>query len=153
MIYSFVPFHEVMAEYMLNSAHYFEGISDKTEDYALDVDWDYYAQLSQLGQCFIAMLSDENGIMQAHAVYAIGNNPRHKQILTASADAVFAEEEYRGIEVSNLLKKAEDSLRVLGVHEVNYTWSDPRQGKLLEVHGYKPTHTVFSKNIGEDYGQ
>lgn len=154
MIYSFVPFHEIAAEYIPQTPRWYEEILEKVDDYALNVDWEYYIRLSLAGYCFAALIRDEDdNSIQGHAVYVVSDNPRHKHIISASSDAVFIEEEHRASKAVPLLKFAHNSLQVMGVKEINYVWSDKRLGELLEKLEFSPTHTVWCKKLGDNNGQ
>lgn len=153
MNYSFLPFHEVAAEYISQAERYFNGITDKTEDYELNVDWDYYLQISLMGKCFIALLRDDEGVIQGHAGFVVSHHPRHKHILMAHGEAVFVEPEHRISDAEFLIKAAENSLHSLGVDQIHYEWSDFRQGMFLKKIGYQPTHTTWIKKLGEYDGK
>lgn len=147
MNYSFLPFHEIAAEYIPNTPRWYQEIIDP-DVYALDVDWDYYLQASVAGYCFAVTMRDDDNLLQGHAVYMVMNNPRHKTILQAVSDAVFVEEPFRG-SAPALLKFAHSTLEKMGVKTIQYTWSDKRLGELLSKLGCEPTHTVWAKKLGE----
>ena len=152
MKYGFYKFYEIAEEIKKNHERYFSEINDKTEDYVLDVDWDCYNALSQAGHLYAAVMANEDGL-QGHMIFSVTEHPRHRGIWVANGESVHVERAFRGGEAKALESIAINSLRLLGVREVSFTWSDKRQGEWLNKLGYEPSHTVWTKKLGEYNGK
>lgn len=113
-----------------------------------DIDWHTYIQASRAGLCRVVTVRDDNKLV-GYAVYSLGRNLRYKNIIEASSDGIFLEKEYRGKLSAELIKRADQYLKTLGIHETNYILSDDRVGRLLGRSGYQSKYKVWSRKYGQ----
>lgn len=141
--YAFVPAHTIMGEGV-------EMLPRHAEDAAYgekaNLDWDYYLEASIAGQCYASTVRD-NGKLVGYSVYFLSTQTNHKHIIEASNSVLFIEKKYRGRAFFKLLDVAEEALKKMGAHEINYLLKNPQLGKLLARRGYKPDHTLWSIKI------
>ncbi len=141
--FDFVPLHTVVREIAPHVGTHYAQMTDG-DDYGFpDIDWDSYLLASQAGLCRVVTVRD-GGKLVGYSVYSFGRNLRYKEIIEASSDGIFLEKEYRGKLSSELLKRADQYLKALGIHETSYVLSDERVGKLLARNGYTAKYKVWT---------
>lgn len=146
--FGFVPLHEIAHEIAPNVARHYTEMTDGDDYGAPDIDWDAYIATSKAGLCRAVTVRDQ-GKLVGYSVYSIGRNPRYKTRIEASSDGIFLEKEYRGKYGDQLIKKADEYLKNLGIHETNYIESDDRVGNLLARNGYQSPYRIWSKKYGQ----
>lgn len=115
------------------------------DDYGqINVDWDYYRELTLSGLIHATALKDVDNLV-GYVIFSISRNPRHKELMDAISQGIFVEPEYRSEWSSLLLKSAitrikEQYLKV----EVSFLVNDPVVGKWLGMQGAKQTYQVWS---------
>lgn len=148
MEFDFVPLHQVVTEIKPNVARHYTEMSEGDDYGPPNIDWDSYLAASHAGLCRVVTVRD-NGNLVGYSVYSIGTNLRYKHLIEAASAGIFIEKEYRGRLGDRLVKKADEYLRNLGIHETNYIESDDRVGALLGRNGYQSPYRVWSKKYGQ----
>lgn len=146
--FDFVPFHLVAGEIAPNVSRHYQEMTDGDDYGPPNIDWDTYIHASIQGQCLTVTVRDKKKLI-GYSVYIVGPNPRYKHIIEASSNGIFLEKEYRGKHGIHFMKKADEFLKKMGVHETNYTLSDERVGKILERQGYETKYKIWSVKYGQ----
>jgi hypothetical protein len=142
--YALEPLHEMAAEGLDKLNDHYKG--HESSYGKLNMDWDYYLSASHAGKCKAVTVRDGSRLV-GYALFFIGNNPDHKHILQATNSGIYLDEEYRGKISLQLIKKADEFLKNLGVKEINYLLKDDRIGRLLGRNGYKSDHKLWSIKV------
>lgn len=146
--FDLVPLHRVYQEIMPNIARHYTEMTDGDDYGTPDIDWDTYLALSRIHRCVVVTARD-GGKLIGYSAYTIGNNLRYKEITEATSSGVFLEKEYRGQLSSQFIKKADEYLKKIGIHETNYILSDDRVGRLLGRNGYESKYKIWSVKYGK----
>lgn len=146
--FDFVPLHTVGHEIAPNIARHYSEMTEGDEYGIPNIDWDSYISLSHAGQCMVVTVRDDEKLI-GYSVYSIGRNPRYKHFIDALSDGVFLEKEYRGKLSGEFMKKADEYLRNIGIHETSYILSDDRIGHILGRSGYQSHYKIWSKKYGQ----
>lgn len=141
-----MPFHAIGHEIAPNVARHYQEMTDGDDYGPPNIDWDGYLAASYAGRC-VAVTVRDNGKLVGYSVYSIGNNPRYRHIIEANSDGIFLEKEYRGAVSREFIKKADEYLQSMGIHETNYVLSDDRVGRTLS--GYTSKYKIWSKKYGQ----
>ena len=144
--YLLEPFANI-ADYVFKNQHeHYKDASGMVSHYIPEVDWNYYLQASAARQC-VAITARNDGKPVGYSVFFISYDPNHKSIMEATNSGIFVERAYRGRVSLQLINKADQYLKEMGVHEINYLVKDDRIGKLLARYGYKNDHKLWSRHI------
>lgn len=139
--------HDVYEEIKPNVARHYAEMSDGDDYGTPEIDWDSYLAASRANRCVVVTVRDEKKLV-GYSVYSLGANPRYKNLVMASSDGIFLEKPYRGKLSRQLIKKADEYLKNIGVHETVYILSDDRVGQLLSRDGYQSKYKVWSHKYG-----
>ncbi len=140
MEFHFVPYHPV-SQRIKKKIHEVQGEFEETYG-AIKIDWDYFEQSSRAGHAYIALILDNQEIV-GFSGFLINRNAHH-ELMEADNVVIFVDKNKRGITSLKLIKFANQKLKELGVHQVNYVLKDERIGKLLSRQGFKPEFTTWS---------
>lgn len=141
------PFHLVSDEIAKNAEdHYQQVIEDITT--RPQIDWEYFLNLSQTGQCVATVLIIDNEF-RGYSVYTIGSDPLFKNKIEAHGTAFYIQPDYRKY-ARNFFKESHKLLEEYGVVNINYMLNNPRLGKFMERIGFKPKYTIWSTENGQN---
>ncbi len=146
--YSFVPLHTVSCEIAPNVARHYDEIKTPDDYGPPDMDWETYNAASRAGYA-VAVVARHEGVMVGYACFTIGYNPRYKTVLEANSAGVFVEKEFRAEAGEEIVQRADDYLKGIGVKETNYMGNDEVFGRLLRKNGYAQNYKVWSKKYGQ----
>lgn len=111
-----------------------------------EIDWDSYLAASYAGRVMVVTARDGEKLV-GYSIFTLGNNPRYKNIIEACNSGLFLEKPYRGRLSRLFIKKSDEYLKNLGVHETSYTLSDDRIGRMLA--GYQSKYKIWSIKYGK----
>lgn len=144
--FGFVPLHEIAREIAPNITRHYTEMTEG-DDYGYpNIDWDLYLEASFAGQCKVVTVRD-NGKLVGYSVFTLGRNLRYKNMIEANNNGLFLEKSYRGHLSRLLMKKSDEYLKAIGIHETNYTLSDDRIGRMLA--GYESKYKIWSIKYGQ----
>lgn len=146
--FDLAPLHRIYHEIEPNVERHYSEMTEGDDYGPPDIDWALYLALSKADRCIVVTVRDE-GKLVGYSAYIIGKNPRYKTRTQASSQGLFLEKEYRGRLSGIFIKKADEYLRKIGVHETAYILSDDRVGHLLGRHGYESKYKVWSVKYGQ----
>ena len=142
MNFNFVPYHYVANKIKENLP---KIVAELNEDYgSIDIDWDFYLDMSTAGQCFAAIAFDKE--LAGVFIYFIANDPHNKARIEADNTLMFVAKEHRGIG-GQLQDFAESHIKALGAKSINYLIKDKRIARLLSRKAFKAEYTKWSKEI------
>ena len=92
---------------------------EESEDlgFPLDPDYELYLRIEREGLTRSFSVRD-NGKIVGYAVFIVRHHPHYKTVLTANADVIFIEKEFRG--GKSFIEWCIDQLKVMGVKVVVY---------------------------------
>lgn len=137
------PFHNVRKEIeAIVPEHYEEAKKEFGYD-PVNVDWEYFSELSKHGNCFVVSLKEENNIV-GYAGYIVSNDPLRKDVKEATNVCMYVKRGFRGIGTVKMLYKAQRFLSDMGINKINYLIRSPKISRILERAGYLPQETLWS---------
>ena len=115
------------------------------DDYGeINVDWDYYRDLTIDGLIHATALKDVDKLV-GYVIFSISRNPRHKEMMDAISQGIFVEPQYRSEWSALLLKSAVANIKEQHPKvDVSFLVNDPIVGKWLGMQGAKQTYQVWS---------
>jgi len=141
--FEFVPFHTVSNEIVALSGDHMDELEEPKDHEEIGIDWDYYLYASQLGKCWGQIARKDRKII-AYSFYTIDSNPNYKKYNEAQAVATYVSKKHRGKLIVELLQKATDALKNIGVNKISMSVKDRRIGRLLSMCGYEQTSVKWS---------
>lgn len=144
MNYDFVAFHEIAEEVAKNLGKHYSDVKLKEDYGAPNLDWDSYLALSHSGNCYAVTARLDGGSLVAYSVFIVNKNINHKTVVDALSCGIFIDEKYRGKITTELLRKSDEFLKKIGVHETMYFTNDKRIGALLRRVKYKPKQVAWA---------
>jgi len=125
-----------------SSRHTIEKL-DKDKYGELNVDWQYYIDISRAGYCKTITMKDFNKLV-GYAIIVIGENPMHKDVVDGMCEALFIEEEYRGENTKKFMEFIKQSLKTLNIDEFHMMVSNPVISRYLRNNGFNKTKELWS---------
>jgi hypothetical protein len=142
--YQLLPFESIAEIVARNCDSHAMEASTEVER-PLRMDWQAYLKASKDGSC-VAVLATDGDKVAGYSFYSVGADPHAKNYTDATNCAFFVFPEYRkGLFSVKFLKKCDEMLREKGVSTVNYILKSKSLGRLLQMAGYQPSHTVWSQ--------
>lgn len=126
-------FHDV-CDFIIDNRerHHAAALKNGMADSDLNVDYDYFFAMSQLGRCIVYMIE------KSYAVYTFNENPLHKHIMEANNEIFYVSGR------KGFLKDSIDEMKRLGAHKVNFLVKNPKMGRYLRKFGLSKTHELWS---------
>lgn len=140
------PLHDV-ADYIKKEIpeHYQEAC--KTNEYEpVDIDWDYFINMSFMGSCFVVLLKDGEKSV-GYTIMTVSNDPLRKSITEANNVCMYVKKAYRGIGTTKLIKKSQGFMKALGAVKVNYMVKNKALSKLLAGFGAKQEEQLWGVSL------
>lgn len=125
--------------------HFAEAYPSR-ETFSLDMDWDMYAKLEDMGLVKIFTARDNDKLV-GYLWVILSPNLHSKGTTVASDDGLFVSKEYRGKQVAqDLIRFTEQCLREDGlkVFYISGTHENPIE-PLMNRMGYSPIETKYQK--------
>lgn len=125
---------------------HFDEVYPAREVFSLDMDWDLYAKLENLGLVKIFTARDGDALV-GYLWVIISPNLHSKGTYVASDDGFFVAKDYRGISVAkNLIKFTEACLKEDGFKVFHITGTEEKPiDPLMKRMGYHKVESKFQK--------
>lgn len=137
--WDFVPFHSLFDELRpILASHYAEIAED---DEPFNFDWDMYELASRSGLMMTVTARDGEKLV-GYIIFALLHDLRCKQILEATSNGWYVMPEYRGRLGAEILDKANEYLKAVGVNRTKF-FLGGAASLLLKRKGYTTKHQVW----------
>lgn len=118
------------------------------QDIPLDVDFDRYHALEDMGVLNIWTARDADGKLVGYAFYFVNKNGHYRGSLQAVQDILFVRKENRGLLGAKLIKHCDEELRKMGVQVVyHHVKKEHNFGPLLERMGYTLVDLIYGRRL------
>lgn len=139
------------------AAEYFKGmietqwdeVDHRNENSSLDVDFDKYIQMEEMGIHFLVLAFSKTDIVGFNSIL-ISPSPHTKELM-AYTDTIYVSKDHRGTGLGlDMIKVAEYEARSRGCKHMSVTFKNGTDhDNLVEEIGFKPYEVVYSKFIGD----
>lgn len=141
MQFFFVPYH-LVHERIREAVE--RNKSDFTKHYGkVEVDYDYYLQMSHQGHAWIALAVETD--LVGFAAFVINQNATHREI-EAENVVFYIEPQSRGRLFAELLKYARGELNRLGVNKITATIKSDILARSLKQNGFEKHYEIWGIN-------
>lgn len=116
-------------------------VNEMIDEREVNVDWDYFDSLGE--NCLILCAFKEKELI-GFSAFQVTTNAMNIKEIEADNIMITVKKKFRGRVSVNLLNKANEYLKKIGVVRVNYLIENENLGKLLKRKGFKPKRVEWS---------
>lgn len=143
MIYKILPFHVV--EDIIRDFVERKHVPAMINEVPVNVEWDYYREISKAGAGFVVVAMDDNGLCGISG-YQVTKNPNNQDEVEAS-NVIWSIDKEKSIKAKDFLKEANGLLKGMGVHKVSFTLCNEKIGRFLSMNGFSKEATVYGVEL------
>ena len=143
MKYFILPFHKaesLIADFVENN-----HIPAMLDEEPVAVDWDYYREISESGNCYVTLAANQKGLCGV-AGFQVTNDPNNIK-MTEAANVIFSMKEKNRHKTKEFLSETKRMLKSIGVDKVSFTLCNEKIQRFLAMNGFAKQAVVMEASL------
>ena len=119
----------------------------ETEEYdPVDIDMEYYMNVSDMDKCFIVTLNSGTE-MVGYSIFTIATDPIRRKVKEALNTCVYVKKGFRGFGTRRMLNDSLNLMKSLGADKVTYMIKNKALARMLQNDGFSSGEVTWSKAL------